>query len=768
MIKDTHIKINASSSASPLKGILWCIILGLLCLVLFPSVLLMTHRFLLASLIPFFLLLVSYIKGDRVIQVGLWDLPWVTFLIWCLASYYWSVNGSLIWFPFFVWLLLILTMLSWRPLMRYVSIQHFIQAFFAILFIICLSYVAYTFYSTSIRANILGYNNNYITLFLLTLGPFFWWYPRDGIGITIVKLLSFVLFIYVLYESKARGNSLIVGLMIIFATVHMWIREDMKERIVPKMLFTTCIVFALSSFYFYRELIFSDFGAIEDARREYMMHNAWELFKAYPWRGIGIGNWSNHAYSKIVEVGEYSRLSQSFFDLKVHNLYGLIMSEQGLIGILSYLLGIGSAIYVAVKQLSSLSGIALSAIYSMLICLAGNFIYLSSFSYEGFYSGAQYLTFISMAVFLSPGVNQTVKSISLKVLIPFSLIPMIWFGYYSLTDIQFRKATGQEILPQESNNILLNIYNPVFKTTHGFKSSGGNLSLDFLLANNYFKTHQVDSALHYTQKGLKKFPNDPDLIFQYAKYLNCHGMEVENAYDYLKSYQQRNKNDVFSHIILTKFWIDEGRLDSAAYYFTDETFGFPHYAYFKFQYVKFIKAKGVSTFEDIGENKILKIITYLSNLKPTIERIEKSLCENWDWSTSLIKVTKEINDIYHAMDVFLVDNLDQSQMFNYLNLYSQRLYAYRLWELNTVVKDLSDEQNAMISASMKDHFVFEKYLYLRRSSKKVLQEVKDREYQEIIKNRWDMAGFYCTVLTDEQYQTFEEYKNKSKFIMANN
>lgn len=761
-------KNKDSFIVSPLKGTLWCIILGLLCLALFPSVLLMTHRFLLASLIPCFLLLVSYLKGYRAIKVGLWDLPWFIFLVWCLASYYWSVNGSLMWFPFFAWLLLILTMLSWRPLMRCVSIQYFIQTFFAIFFIICLSYITYTFYSTSIRPKILGYNNNYITLFLLTLAPFFWWYPRDGIGINIIKLLSIVGFMYVLYESKAWGNSLIFGLMAIFATIHMWIRKDKKGRIVQKMIFTSCLVLGLSTFYFSNDLTLTHFGEIEDVRREYMMHNAWQLFKTYQWGGIGLGNWSNHAYSEIVEIGERVRLSQSFFDLKAHDLYGLIMSELGLIGILSYLLGLGGVVYVVVKQLSSLSGIALSAIYSMLVSLAGNFVYLSSFSYEGFFSGAQYLTFISMAVFLPVGVNQSAKSISLRFLMPFSFVPIIWFGCYGLSDIKFRKAIGEEISPKTSNDILLSIYNPVFKTTHGFKTSGSNLSLDLMLANNYFKTHQLDSAFYYIQKGLKRFPNDPDVIFPFAKYLNCQGMEVENPFDYLESYKQRNKNNVFIHIILTKFWIDQGLLDRASHYFTDDSFGFPHYAYFKFQYLKFIRANSVSVFRDIEESKLKIIETYLSSKKTTIDRIEKSLCESSDWSNSLVEVTKEIDSIYQAMDVFLVDNLDQSQMFNYLNLYSQRLYTYRMWELNMVVKDLSDEQIAMISASMKEHFVYEKYLYLRRSSKQVSQEVKDLEYQEIVKNRWDMAGFYCTVLSDEQYQTFEEYKNKSKFVMANN
>lgn len=539
--------------------------------------LLSSHRFILFAFLP--ILFFSYIcvRGNKIkLKLNFSDFGWLIFLLTGFLSYYWSINGSLIWFPAFGYLSLFFWMLIFRGLSLEKFTITYLPTTLLVFFCVTLMYIASLMYigelekSTDWNENF-GYNLNYISIFLVSLYPFLLFYSINSLFVRVLRLISGIFISYLVYEANARGASIAFIILVLF---YFWNVYPMHIR---KLIFWGGLIsICLTSFIFYDSKIlnkilqFSEFGLDGDLVRYYMIQSSFEIFMEKPILGIGLGNWRIEAYQNMFDIIGFNTLD--FVRLGNHNLYSQHLSELGIIGFLGFYYPIYKALSKGWLQEKKQTAFQKAAFASLIIYLIASFIYLDASIYEGHFTGIQLLAFCSIGIITSnssPSYKETNIWIHGSFLL-LAITSFIWFIFYYQTTIVYNAALdAQEYSETNSKAIELieSIYCPIFKTTHGYKNhTSTNESLALQLANLYKKEGKYDKAEDYYHNALKYAPYDENIQMAYAKFLlriKNKPIEAKESLLYVNSIQE---DYLEANVYLAEIAISEGDYNTARRY----------------------------------------------------------------------------------------------------------------------------------------------------------------------------------------------------------
>ncbi|MFK7933618.1 MAG: hypothetical protein AB8G22_08905, partial [Saprospiraceae bacterium] len=167
------------------------------------------YQFILMAGLPALYFLLSLLKIiDLPIQVSKVDLGWGAFLVLCFTSYWWATNGSLIWYPSFVWLSLICWMLLFKSISINLREEQLFFKLFIILFFALLIPFGYTMILDGDISwfSIYGYRENFLSGLLVCLYPFLLFYKSKNKIYRGLLFIGTLFFIWALLQSEARGN----------------------------------------------------------------------------------------------------------------------------------------------------------------------------------------------------------------------------------------------------------------------------------------------------------------------------------------------------------------------------------------------------------------------------------------------------------------------------------------------------------------------------------------------------------------------------------
>ena len=115
--------------------------------------------------------------------------------------------------------------------------------------------------------------------------------------------------------------------------------------------------------------IIREFKGANELDRWYMTRNSIRLFFEHPITGIGLGNWVLEAYKYgVKEFSDFNNPTR-FIRYGNHNLYSQILAELGLIGFISFIVGVGTLVVKASSKLYLLSALQKASLCSLLVYL---------------------------------------------------------------------------------------------------------------------------------------------------------------------------------------------------------------------------------------------------------------------------------------------------------------------------------------------------------------------------------------------------------------
>jgi len=551
------------------------ILLFLLIVFLIPLLsiapLLASHRFILLSTLPIlFFAYTLFNRNDFSIGLIPLDVSWLIFLFTCFLSYFWAVNGSLIWYPAFCYLSLFLWILIFRTLKFDDFFSTYLPNIFLGLFFISMLYVLGTMLNGNLEGVYdwnykFGYNMNITSSFFVSLFPFLLFNKDKRLFIKILNLIGFIFILFILYYSSARG-AIIAFLYIILYYMY----SSFSKKIIRFFLgFLAISMLSLFSIFYYmpevtysipilREFNFSKFGFSGHIMRYYMIKNSLLLFCEYPFTGIGLGNWHVEAYKYDLSDVYPFNIPYRFNRWGNHNLYSQHLSELGLIGFFTFYFPIGVILWRGWVKCRELTDLQKAGYASILVYLVSSFFYRDANAYESHFSGIQLLAFCALGLLTRKStylykLNKLTKGLFFIL----SLACLGWFSFYMKTSNVYLETTRLPTEDLEITTLIESLYHPIFKTTHEFYQdhTGSNKSLSLELALLYQKQIQYDKAEKYFQMGLNLAPYDNFILINYAKFLLEIRREPDTAKEYaLRAYAIQN-NNYDTNFILTEISI---------------------------------------------------------------------------------------------------------------------------------------------------------------------------------------------------------------------
>ena len=732
----------------------------LLTLLIIPLPILAVHRYILFSIIPFFILSNGILLGNASVPLYRSDLFWVSFCVVGISSYLWTVNVSLIWFPLAIWFCLILWLLSMRVItVMFDEARLFVSYVFVGLFLISLIYIAIILLLKLSPAKYFGYNTNYLTLHLLSLWPFLLFYKKKY---AFLNISCFLLLIYIFYLSHSKGSFLIF-VFLIFLSISEYLYKRSKKilrYLVIAILSIGLVVFFFPGFNLFIDRIQEKIIDNGDFSRLFMLRDSFDIFKNHPLLGIGLGNWHSFAYTGDQSL--FLGIQNAFYRFNSHNLYSLILAELGLIGIISYLGGVYYPIYKKIKHYKELVFLDKEYMLSISIYLLGTIFYLSSYSYESFFSGVQLIAFCSLGFLIDKNRNKSFLTINTKWLLLFSIFPLVWFLHYFKVDNIYKIAIDENTSISRSNQLLESIYHSKFKTTHGYYHDGSNLSLDLKLAINSLKMDSVDRANTFFERGLSILPNDDYLLLAYSKFLAGYVRDFRKAQDYLQVIytKQQDRRDV--NCLLAYCAIQEKQYKLAKSYMNEKYMDRRREIMPLLELQLYTESYADSLFKwtpeqkELFQEQIIDIRGEISDLYNRSFHINASKKELKDINVKLISYS-------NVLDIELMHILNKEQFFIYLNDISSGLVGGRLWLINYVCH-LTQEQFVSIENIMKEQFVLQKYIQLKITLPSTTLLEKKQYQIELEEIATYLDSRLKSILTNTQYITYIKY-NPNKSLM---
>jgi len=447
------------------------------------------------------------------------DLYWSIFVFLSFISYLWSINGSLVWQPSFIWLLFFVFVVVYRSLwsnnlvmQRYIAwVAIFIFFLLLVLHLIAI-HLDLTF-STEWN-QLLSRNSNYSSTYLVALYPFVLFAEFKGRFFGFVKLLSIVLLINLIYLTEARGALIALVLIIIY---YLWVTYNQRNMRFYIPVIGLGILFLAILFINQRNET-SSIPMIERYKDEYpsriyLVNKSLEIFKSRPVVGVGAGNECNYLYTEDVAAINGLNDQDRIVRIRSHNLYARVLTEYGLLGFLLFFLPIA---YVFFKSISTSLRIYQASFASLMVYLVAIIFYATSNSLENLFSSIHLLAFMALAILsnkYSPVlVNKYPKLLISSVL----LLCLIWFVYSWVCfthTVDLRKSTN--IRDENQLDAVERLYSNTFFTAYSYDQSVAHK-----LANYYSTNGELDKANDYYIVSNKLFPDNIDVIMDFASFLN--------------------------------------------------------------------------------------------------------------------------------------------------------------------------------------------------------------------------------------------------------
>lgn len=532
------------------------------------------------------------------------DIPLFLFVAFCFLSYTWAINGSLVWYPSFSWLVMLLWMFLFRYIAQQTAISKPIHSIMLILFGAVFLHIAVVFFDGQLISlerwnSHFGYNANYTSTYFLAILPFALFYPLKKIWWKIFLLIATAFVVFILYKASSRGAMIAFGIVMLY-----YLRNLISDKLFKPFAIISALLmivgFVFGSTYIINLIQSGDVG---ESHRLYMLKSSLQIFQENPLNGIGLSNWYLLAYREdLVDVAGFNQ-SLYFSRLGSHNLYEQIITELGIIGLLLFLIPFVVISWRGWVESNKLNHLQKAAFASLMVYLVSSFVYKDANAYEAHLSTLQLLGFINVGILTSNNkTSLSLMRLGTVTLMALALMGVLWFSYFFKVSKTYNEARPNfnwpyelELVDQNAYNnyfeldyyknieetieLIEKIFHPVFKTTHGFYAGrrGANRPLALHLALLYQKKGNIEQADDYFQLALSKGPYDEEALRKYARFLLRAKKEGGKAKIYAERAYAIQSNNINTNLLMAEIAIYSKEWTSAKKYLETVDNASPYY-----------------------------------------------------------------------------------------------------------------------------------------------------------------------------------------------
>ena len=530
-------------------------------------------QFILMAIIPVLYFTYLLFRKNKIpVRIERADLGWLIFISLGFLSYFWAINGGLVWYLGFGWLCLIMWMLLFRSLTLRDTSGSFMPMLFSVFFLIIMVYHIY-----AIGANValmdgswnhlFGKNANYTSSFLVSFYPFLLFYEGRFRMAQILKTIFSFAMIFVLYITDAQWATLAFLLVLVY---YSWTNLSSRQFWNNFIGFAVTLFFVGVMGFFNPEFlqkipIIKQVATVSTHFKYYLIEASLCTAMEHPFLGVGLGNWPLHIYQ--LDFSHLSELNYPtiFRRIRSHNLYTQHLVELGIIGLLAFIYSIGSILRRSLSFKRALGGYEQAAFASLLVYLFTAFFYADINFYEYHFSGIHLLAFCSLGI-LSSKNSETFYILPNRmnaVFLMFSMACLIWFCYAKYSYNDFFETQGQLSTrsPEQSIQDLENLYHPVFKTNFDY-----NNSIPFELAKLYRGTGESEQAEKWFKRAIRQNPYNETILLNYAQFLWQVKKDKTKAENLAKQIYQRQANHYELNLFLAELAISRSDFYTAKTY----------------------------------------------------------------------------------------------------------------------------------------------------------------------------------------------------------
>jgi len=526
-------------------------------------------QFILMAIIPVFYFTYLLFRKNKIpVRIERADLGWMIFISVGFLSYFWAINGGLVWYMGFGWLCLVMWMLLFRSLTPRDTSGSFMPMLFSIFFLIIMVYhIAAIGTNVPTDANwnhYFGKNANYTSCFLVSFYPFLLFYEGRFRMVQIIKTIFSFAMIFVLYITDAQWATLAFLLVLLY---YGWTNSS-RGQFWNFFLGLTVTFFFIGVMGFLNPDFLQKLPIIKQSLTV-TTHFKYYLIKASLWAfgdnpiwGTGLGNWPLNAYQ--LDFSHLPRFNDpaTFTRIRSHNLYTQHLVELGLIGLVAFLYSIGNILKRSLSFKKQLDGYEQAAFASLLVYLFTAFFYADISFYEHHFSGIHLLAFCSLGI-LSSKNSETFYTLPARmngVFLMLSIACLIWFCYAKYSyDVFFK--TKQQLPKQrteQSIQQLEDLYQPIFKTNLDYR-----FSIPFELAKLYQKAGENEQAEIWFKTAIEQNPNRETILLSYAQFLWRMKKNSAEAEALAQQIYQRQKNHYELNLFLAELAIAKQQFGAA-------------------------------------------------------------------------------------------------------------------------------------------------------------------------------------------------------------
>jgi len=748
------------------------------------------YQFLLFSLAPFIYLLANLFNADKFpLKIIPLDIAWLSFSLWGFGSILWATNSSLVWFPAFGWLTMILWMILIRSIIAEGKLVPILFTFFQSLAVLFSCYYLIFFLGKIITNRIfidtsVGFLNQLAATLKLpigqyqihTNGPDFWnlifGYNCNVTALYAVLLLPFILFanplsnklVNKLIKNGSIGVTIMlifqassIGVLLAFAAMlayYLWnLQLTSYRKLVGVTIGIVLSIFVIIALYDVKLIVQSpivlELHSLRDGGRYLTVIDALRIVAEKPILGSGLGNWPIDAHKNYLTDTEYLNHN---FPIN-HVIYSLILAELGLVGFGIFISMIGYLLYSNLKEGRQIVPIKKAAFASFMVYAIALLFYNGANLHPLFFGKAQLIAFCSIGIMTYDSNKNLQLSLWHKLLVVLlSLGSFSWFAYNLITDRNYasiRKKTKID-RPEVAFNQLEKIYNPTFKTTYG-----RNKSISFELAKLALHQQDNQSAKKYFEQAIKENANNEDILISYAKFLLRIDGDTVNANKYITQASAIKKDNLSLDLYLVELAIGRGEYATAKKYLDRQT----NLGKFRLQ-EKLLELKLYSS-NYLGE--LLSLTTIQKKLLSDAELSQKPYQRSlnnyliqaetllaYPNKEAMIVLEEKIIERYNQMELWYFDNLSAEQFHVYLqDKYTNKL-GYLLKKLS-VKLDLSTEQIVQINKLFLTHRIQRKIIKLQITrAQEILPQLQQQQLTLLKEGSMQLKE----ILTSDQYKKY--------------
>lgn len=360
-------------------------------------------------------------------------------------------------------------------------------------------------------------NKNYTTSFLCCLYPFLLFYKSKSQFIRFLKIISAVLILNLILLTSARGALLALGFILLYKVYCSF--KGSQYFISVFSAFSLVIISGIVAFNSNHPQL-TKLDIVAEYKKElpsrlYLAKSSIHMALDNPVLGTGAGNWHLNAYNNpLADITEFNT-TEGFATYRAHNLYGKILGELGIVGLLLFLFSFFMLVRDVSKQ-KELSTIQQASLAVLISYLTVSWFYVTANSHAFLFSGIQLLGFISIGILLSSlSANKMSRSLR-HIITSLSVLAAIWFMYNKYACDKFIEGDKMKSKNElaESAKCLENLYIRGIKTSHGISSL-----IPLELAELYSKMGDNENAQLNYEKAIVLAPNNRELLYSYAQFL---------------------------------------------------------------------------------------------------------------------------------------------------------------------------------------------------------------------------------------------------------